>query len=332
MSEQHLQHLDGFIPIQRLDIEAQTQITFDLYVNLPLNQKCILYRRKGGLVESEKLVSFSENNVRNFFIQKEDYQEFVKYVASRIKMLIGGTDSEENRRLMTSAAKSILASTISEDNPAVTNALMANLNDITQNIIESILETSSIYNKRTFQRFAELAQSGTHFHKHPINVCSLTVLISVGIGYSNEKILSDIAMASLLHDVGLSRLPQNVILKAHHPDDLSVQQRMQLYEHPRYAIEILKERKVQISPLAELVIAQHHEEFNGFGYPRGIRGYNVNEFAQILRVADELEMIIQGGFATNGELKRRVAELLDSLHRDKVIEPSLAFRIRNILV
>jgi HD-GYP domain-containing protein (c-di-GMP phosphodiesterase class II) len=325
-------HLDGFIPIQRLDIEAQTQITFDLYVNLPLNQKCILYRRKGGSVGSDRLAALSENNVRNFFIHKEDYQEFVKYVASRIKMLIGSVDTEENRRLMTNAARSILASTISEDSPAVTNALMANLNDITQNIIESILETSSIYNKRTFQRFAELAQRGTHFHKHPLNVCSLMVLISVGIGYSNEKILSDIAMASLLHDVGLSKLPQDIILKAHTPDALGTHHRQKLYEHPRYTIEILKERKVQISPLAEIIILQHHEEFNGFGYPKGIRGYNINEFAQILRVADELEMIIQNGFSTVGQLKKQVLGLLDTMHKEKIIEPTLSDRIRSILI
>lgn len=326
------QHLDGFIPIQRLDIEAQTKITFDLFVNLPLNQKCILYRRKGGLIESEKLATLSEANVRNFFIHRSDYQEFVKYVASRIKVLIGGADSEENKRLMTNAAKSILSSTISEDNPAVTNALMANLNDITQNIIESILETSSIYNKKTFQRFAELAQSGTHFHKHPINVCSLTVLIAVGIGYSNEKILSDVAMAALLHDVGLSKLPQNVILKAHLPEELGTHYRQMLYDHPRHTLDILRERKVQISGLAELVISQHHEEFNGFGYPKGIRGYNLNEFAQILRVADELELIIQNGFSTAGQLKKTVAELMESLHRNKVIEPGLATRIHRILI
>jgi hypothetical protein len=67
----------GYLPIQSLDIEAETKITFDLYVNLPLNQKYILYRKKGGTLATSKMEMFTNNNVKNFFIQRDDYQEFV---------------------------------------------------------------------------------------------------------------------------------------------------------------------------------------------------------------------------------------------------------------
>lgn len=321
-----------FLPIQSLDIDAETKIGFDLYINLPLNQKYVLYRKKGSNVEAEKLEAFSQYNIKNFFIQKSDYHEFVKYVALRIKALVGTGDSVENKRMMTVAAKSILSSTFNENNPAITHALLSNLNDITQTIIESILETSGTYQKRTFQKFAELAQKGTHFQKHPVNVASLAVLMAFGIGYSSEKILSDLAMAALLHDIGLSKLSPQIIQKSHTPNMLTARDREALYDHPQWTVDILREKNMNLSPLAELIILQHHEEFNGFGYPKGIRGYNLNEFAQILRVADELDQMILAGYSSQGNLKLRLQELLDSLHKDKIIEPSLSFRIRNILI
>jgi HD-GYP domain-containing protein (c-di-GMP phosphodiesterase class II) len=326
--------MDGkYLPIQSFDIEANSIINFDLYVNLPLNNKYILYRKKGDCLESGQLKKLTAGfNVRNFFIQREDYQEFVKYVAGRLKNLVGCEDNEINRRLLQTSAKSILTSTFKAEDSATAEALLANLNDITATIIESILETTNLYKKKTFQRLAALAENGTHFQKHPVNVASFAVLIALGIGYSTEKILADLAMAALLHDVGLTRLSPQVIAKAHTPRLLNAREREMLYDHPQWAIEILAERKIELSKMAELIILQHHEEFNGFGYPKGLRGFNLNQFAQILKVADELDELVALGFSSTGNLLVQVQELTDRLQVERTIEPGLSQRIRNVLV
>ncbi len=323
----------GYLPIQSLDIEAESKITFDLYVNLPLNQKYLLYRKKGGVLATSNLVKFSTGNVKNFFIHKDDYNEFVKYVAVRIKSLVGKeTGSEESKKVMTAAAKAILSSTFAEADPAMTGALISNLNDITSMIIDSALESSKKYNKETFKKFCELAKRGTDYQKHPVNVTSLAVLMTLGLGYNNEKILSDMAMAGLLHDIGTSKLSPSVIAKAHSPEQLNYVERAGLYRHPEYTLQILKEKKVKASPFFETLVIQHHEEFNGFGYPRGVRGFNLNELAQVLRVADELDHLICSGYSSTSESKVSVTELMDRLHRDKVIEPTLCHRLRHLLV
>jgi len=327
---------ENYLPIQSLDIEAETEIGFNLYVNLPLNNKYILYRRAGGQINMQRMEKLNEGNLSNFFIEKKDYNEFVKYVAQRIRDLVGTTDNDENRRMMQAAAKAILSSTLDQNDPAIAAALMSNLKDITGTIIESALENvtygPSGASKKLFHRLVQLADKGSDFQKHPVNVASLAVLMTFGIGYSREKILTDVAMAALLHDVGLSRLPPKVIPHAHHPLRLGIYERDWVYKHADLSIDIIEEKNIPISDLAKTIIRQHHEEFNGSGYPNGLRGYTINELSQILRVADEVDQLFNEFFSSPGNLKIRVAELLRRLGEQKVIEPLLLSRIRQVLI
>ena len=235
--------------------------------------------------------------------------------------------------VMEAAAKSILSSTLNQNSPAVAEALMTNLNDITGMVIEAALESTSGYNgKKLFQRVFQLSQKGTDFQKHPVNVASLAVLLTFGIGYSRQQILSDIAMAAVLHDIGLARLSPKVIQHAHDVLHVSMEDRELLYKHPEVSIEILEEKKIPVSDTTKLIIRQHHEQFNGSGYPLGLRGFHINELSQVMRVADELDQVFQEFCKNPTDLKARVAELMLRLGEQKVIEPALLARIRKVLV
>lgn len=323
---------ENYLPIQSLDIEAETQINFNLYVNLPLNNRYILYRRAGGFVESHKLEKFSDGNVGNFFIEKKDYLEFVKYVAGRIKALVGSESTIEAKKVMQAAAKSILSSTLNQKDPAMAMALMGNLNDITGIVIESALESSGYGSKKLFQRIYQLSQKGTDFQKHPVNVASLAVLLTFGIGYSKDKILSDMAMAAVLHDIGLSKLPPRLIQHAHSVVHALINERDLLYSHPELSVQLLEEKNIPISDLAKTMIRQHHEEFSGNGYPAGLRGFAINELSQILRIADELDQVFSEFCQNPSDLKAQVSDLLQRLGEGKKIEPGLLTRVRKVLL
>jgi HD-GYP domain-containing protein (c-di-GMP phosphodiesterase class II) len=322
----------SYLPIQTLDIGAETKLGFDLYVNLPLNNKMILYCRKGAQVETGRLEKLANLNLSNFYIRGEEYHDFVKYVAVRIKNLVGSENSEINLKIMKATAKAILSSTFNQEDPATINALMQNLNDIAAAIIDGVLETSGRYNRRTFMKLAELAEGGSDFQKHPVNVSSLAVLICFGIGYNSPRSLADAAMGALLHDVGLTKLPTNVITKAHDPMDLPIAQRELLYNHPRLAIEVLNERGVRLNDTIKTMILQHHEQFNGTGYPVGLRGFQLHEMSMVLRVADELDRLVSAGSSGRRSLKLRVTELFDYLQQSRVIDPVLLTRIRSVIL
>jgi len=319
------------VPIQTLDVEAQAKIPFDLYVHLPLNQKYLLYRRVGGEVDARKLENLALNNFSHFYIEKKHYREFVKYVARRIRSLIGVESTESSLRVMTGAARAVLSSTMNQQDPAIAKALMENLNEITSVIIESVLEESTYRGKKIYQKVLALSDKGTDFQKHPVNVTSLAVLITFGIGYTREQMISDVAMAALLHDIGLSRLPTRVIPHSHDLLKLGIYERDWVKKHPVHSVEILEERKIPISDLTKTIILQHHEEFNGTGFPMGTRGFNLNELSQILRVADEIDQLF-GESWTSGGFRKQLEEKMDGWAQQKVIEPTLLARIKAILI
>lgn len=321
-----------FVPIQSLDLEAERQITFDLYLHMPINQRLLLYRRKGGALESDRLLNFVEGNFQNFMIRREDYNEFVKYVAARLKGLIDHPDPKARQQTMMTVARSILSSTFQAQDSSTVNALMGNLNEITGVVIESALDNVAQGRGKSFQKLVKVAEQGSDFHKHPVNCTSLAVLITYGIGYSTYKVLSDVAIGALLHDIGLAKLPSRISAAAHEPLSLSRDERRELYRHGEYGLKILEEKKIPVTEVIRAMVAQHHEQFNGFGYPAGLRGFAVNEFAQILRVADELDHLIRQEHLGAESLRSKVMQLFSRLQNDKLIEPDLASRIRRLFL
>lgn len=324
--------LQNYVPIQSLDLEAERAITFDLYLNLPLNKKVIRYRKKGGTLESQRLAQLLDGNVTNFWIRKEDYKAFVMYVAKRLQALVEHPDPVTQKNMAVVSAKAILTSTFQANDSAMVKALMGNLNEITIVLIDSVLENISPIRKKAFRRLMEFSDKGTDFHKHPVNVSSLAVLISFGIGYSTNKILTEVAMGALLHDIGLARLPARVSASAHDPLALNPADRQLLYDHGQKGLDILDEKSIVVSEIVKSIITQHHEQFNGFGYPAGLRGFDINEFAQIVRVADELDHVVRNHGDSADSLRRQLETLFFQLHEEKIIEPSLANRIRNLFL
>ena len=87
--------------------------------------------------------------------------------------------------------------------------------------------------------------------------------------------------AALLHDVGNMAVPEHILSK---PDKLTPEEFVRVKIHPRVGAEILRQVPFG-APVAELVL-HHHEQWDGLGYPDGLRGDAIPLGARILAIAD----------------------------------------------
>jgi HD-GYP domain-containing protein (c-di-GMP phosphodiesterase class II) len=89
-------------------------------------------------------------------------------------------------------------------------------------------------------------------------------------------------MGGLLHDIGKMRIPEHILNKAgkYTDDEYAVMKR-----HPQLGADILRSSRT-ISDLSRMIVIEHHERFNGKGYPRGITGGQISEVGVMAAVAD----------------------------------------------
>ena len=122
-------------------------------------------------------------------------------------------------------------------------------------------------------------------HGHSERVVNFSLRLGRELGLSGEQMRS-LEFGSLLHDVGKIGVPDAILRK---PSRLTEQEWERMREHPLHGQRIL--RGIEFLEGAARVVAQHHERWDGGGYPLGLRGEGIDLSARIFAVADAFDAI-----------------------------------------
>lgn len=121
---------------------------------------------------------------------------------------------------------------------------------------------------------------------HSTNVAKYAVAVARDMGMSPSQ-LEEIHIAAILHDVGKIGISELIISK---PERLSREEFDIMKDHPAHGIRILE--PIGFSSDIIDAIYQHHERFDGKGYPRGLMGEAITLTARILNVADTIDAMV----------------------------------------
>ncbi|MEG0307187.1 MAG: HD-GYP domain-containing protein [Clostridium sp.] len=116
---------------------------------------------------------------------------------------------------------------------------------------------------------------------HSVDTSIMSIFLGVNMNYSKER-LRELAVASLFHDIGKTRISNEIINK---PSELSDEEFKEIKKHPEYGMEILKNNPMVSDEIISGVIS-HHEKYDGNGYPFKLKGDEISEFAKIISVCD----------------------------------------------
>ena len=112
--------------------------------------------------------------------------------------------------------------------------------------------------------------------------------LAARVGFSEERI-ELIRVASTLHDIGKIAIPDQVLLK---PGPLTRKERRVMMRHAEIGHELLSGSASEVLELAALVALNHHERFDGSGYPRGLAREDIPVEGRIAAVADVFDALI----------------------------------------
>lgn len=130
--------------------------------------------------------------------------------------------------------------------------------------------------------------------------------------YIDERYVIDIGYASMLHDVGKWRTPNEVLLK---PSQLTAAEWTIIKQHPKLGVEmllpLLKEKgSNQYLKLVETVVLYHHERWDGSGYPEGLKGEDIPLSARIVSLADTYDALVSDRSYRKGFTHEEALEII----------------------
>lgn len=123
--------------------------------------------------------------------------------------------------------------------------------------------------------------------QHVRRVSEVSYILGIDFGFS-EKEASLLKSASGLHDVGKVGIPDHILNK---PGRLNDQEFAIMKEHSLIGFELLKNSRWKLFELGALIALQHHERWDGTGYPYGLKGQEIAPEARIVQVADVFEAL-----------------------------------------
>ncbi|CAN5404148.1 DUF3369 domain-containing protein [soil metagenome] len=127
-------------------------------------------------------------------------------------------------------------------------------------------------------------EAANHVHR----VAHLSRLVAEAAGL-NEDQCNLIYMASPMHDIGKVAIPDSILLK---PGPLGPEEWEQMKRHAQIGQEVFGRSKRPMLLAAAVIAGQHHERFDGGGYPLGLAGDQIDIFARIVALVDVFDALV----------------------------------------
>ena len=162
----------------------------------------------------------------------------------------------------------------------------ANFSEATNNVANELMKTI-VDNDAVAVDISMLKVSDEYTFKHSVDVATMAMIVGKKHGLSDKEV-HDLGIAGLLHDVGKSKIPNEVLNKA---GKLTDEEFALMKQHTLFGFEILKNSN-EFSDGIMRGVLQHHEKVNGRGYPLGSSADKIHPYAKIISVADIYDALV----------------------------------------
>jgi HD-GYP domain-containing protein (c-di-GMP phosphodiesterase class II) len=153
--------------------------------------------------------------------------------------------------------------------------------EVTKTLVDEVLRAPD-----ALMNLMDIKSFDDYTFTHNVNVSTIALLIGLDMGLEKEE-LEELATGCLLHDVGKIKLSLELLNKE---ESLTDEDIYELRTHPRQGYDILIKSR-GLTEKMRLVALQHHEKFQGNGYPGKLKGEEISLFARICAVADSYDAL-----------------------------------------
>ncbi|MGF7146368.1 putative nucleotidyltransferase with HDIG domain [Anaerotaenia torta] len=125
-------------------------------------------------------------------------------------------------------------------------------------------------------------------YTHSIDVATISLMMAVELGYSDEELIN-MGIGAFLHDIGKLLIPKSIIQK---PGSLTDMEMSLVKQHCELGMSSLG--GFNLPKECTDIVMQHHERLDGSGYPKGLKGGEISRNVRIVMIADAVDAITSG--------------------------------------
>lgn len=317
MSVENENNKDYYSEVVLSKVDPEKELPVDIYIYL--NDKFIKFRSKGDPIGQDKFELFIAKGVNKIFIQSDEIMNYLDWLNEQnLQEERDFVDQfgEENRGFFKRSKdfKEKVYDVFFEKE--ITTTVIKQLQE---NVADFVDEIKS--NSVTEQAIALMQNKNTNVADHSINVANIAIFIGMVLGHGHQFILENIYMGSLFHDYGKLKIDPNLLDQK---GDRLYSQAIQ--DHPINGTRLL-EKTEGIPAQVFVIVQQHHEQFNGYGYPKGLSGDEIYELSQIVSMANVFDNTLrEHNKLPKNERYRRAIKILE-YDRGKMWNPKYIGRV-----
>lgn len=253
-------------------------VLFDIYIQIKKN-KYLKILHAGDKFDKERLDRYkNDKKVEFLYFHVRDRRKFIQFTNHVAKKVV------ENKKIGAGTKMGLLKN-LSEKytEETFTQGLKPQIVDegrqVCEHIFNFIEKEPDLHN---------LLKSYHDFDPEAVEHSFLVTLYASAIikqfEWQSKATIETAAMACMLHDIGKMELPENLL--AMQVEDMNEEQLTKYKLHPEIGSKIVEGNRLLNNSIKQIVL-QHHENFNGTGFPNGLKGAQILTIANIIHLADD---------------------------------------------
>ncbi len=212
-------------------------------------------------------------------------KQAVEKAASSIRQLEPKNVVKEFKSVVDEEKKQVLLN-------GIQNVIYSAINSISMDLKPCVDATESILNEvytrfKNVNNFNELRIHDYYTFAHSLNVAMISAILARELGFNKNKI-KDLIFSAFLHDVGKMQIPKEILYKQ---EPLTDEEIILVKKHTELGYNYLVEKLGLPEEIAKPAL-EHHERWEGQGYPRGLKKDEISEFSQIIAIVDVYDALV----------------------------------------
>lgn len=276
------------VPIEL--ITTGQSITYDLWINSSSRQNRVHYVRifpKGGALALEDLQDFKKKYFQ-LYVHEDQRDAYTKSLVAN-----ENASDEEKTEVVKDMAITYLGKVFDPDREFTTEVLEEAIQGCRESV-EHMVDVVQDYDINELRSLiGNLSFHDFYTYDHSVNVSMYAIIIFKALmphASKNEMTLA--GLSGMLHDIGKLKIPTDLINKAGKLDD---EEFKIIQSHPGHGKELIECQNADCPGIdfniIKRVVYEHHENYNGTGYPNKIAGEDIHILARIVAIADFFDAI-----------------------------------------